>query len=153
MFFLIDGNSGSGLYPYQNSFLISYDGGSTTQSSTDVSLQILVDRPEGYGSEDRRLNQVIANKVNFQVKNASINQTVAAPSTDMFPNPYPGGNLSGKYFDVTINEPIPTGSRIRVCVIIPDYTGSPDIVDSWGSYPWLEQYYSATLTVLEELER
>ena len=112
-----------------------------------------------YGSEDRKLNQIIANKTNFKVNAADINQTVAAPTSDMFPSPYPGGNLSGQYFDLTVNEPIPAESRVRVAIIIPRYTAysvsdeTPYITSHWTATPWLQQYYSATLTVLEELER
>jgi hypothetical protein len=158
LFLLTDSNSGSGLYPYQNSFGITYDSGATTENAKDLSVQIIVDRPAGYGSEDRRLNQVLANKQGFEIANSKINQTVAAPTADMFPDPYPGGNLKGAYCDVTVNEPIPSGSRIRVCVIIPDYSGLVGIASGWDSAsgaekPWLAQYYSATLTVLEELER
>ena len=155
---LTDSNSGSGLYPYQNNFLISY-GGAGAIPSKDLSVQIIVDRPVGYGSEDRRLSQVLANKTGFEIAYSKVNQTVAAPTADMFPDPYPGGNLKGAYCDVTINEPIPSGSRIRVCVIIPDYGSQiPAIVSGWDSgsgadKPWLSQYYSSTLTVLEELER
>ena len=161
VFFCLDTESGA-LYPYNN--LYAFTDGNTPEgapdaNTRDVSVQLLVDRPVAYGSEDRKLNQIIANKTNFKVNAADINQTVAAPTSDMFPSPYPGGNLSGQYFDLTVNEPIPAESRVRVAIIIPRYTAysvsdeTPYITSHWTATPWLQQYYSATLTVLEELER
>lgn len=152
VFFCLDTNAGA-LYPYNNTYLFTTppEGGAAGVTS-DVSIQILLDRPKAYGSEDRKLNQVIANKVGFVVADARINQAAGAPGATMFPNPYPGGNLDGKFFDITINEPLPKGSRVRVCIVIPDYEATAT-ASTWTAQPWMRQYYSATLTVLEELER
>jgi hypothetical protein len=152
VFFMLD-TIAAPLAPYHNSYTFATaPEGAVAGPTSDVSVQMIIDRPKAYGSEDRKLNQVLANKVGFNVVNAKINAATNAPTADMFPNPYPGGNLDGKYFNVTVNEPIPSGSRLRIAIVIPDYEAT-SASSSWGSTPWLGQYYSVTLTVLEELER
>ena len=152
VFFMLDTNAGA-LYPYNNTYeFTTPPSGGAAGPTSDVSIQMIVDRPKAYGSEDRKLNQVIANKVDFVVAAASINQTVAAPTADMFPNPYPGGNVSGKYFEVTVNQPIPQKSRLRAAIVIPDYEAT-SAAATWTAQPWLKQYYSVSLTCLEEIER
>ena len=155
LFFMLDTNAGA-LYPFNNTYQFGVsapEGFAPNQKTTDLSVQMIVDRPVAYGSEVRLLNQVVGNKVKFVIDDAKINQTTAAPTSDMFPNPYPGGNLHGKYFDVTVNQPLPVESRLRICVVIPDYEAHTAITSTWGATPWLKQYYSGTLTVLEEVER
>jgi hypothetical protein len=154
VFFMLDTNA-PGLHPYQNTYRFSaLPLGVSDVNTRDVSVQILVDRPVAYGSENRRLNQVVSNKRDFAINTAQMLHTPALPTQDMFPGPYPGGNLSGRWFVVDVNEPVPEGSRVRLAIVIPDYTLlAPGVVAGWGVDPWLVQYYSVILTVLEELER
>ena len=152
VFFMLDSIVGP-LNPYGNGYVFTAPPpGAPDNLSRDVTVGLIVDRPKAYGSEDRRLNQIAAVRSNFVIDSAIINHTVAAPTSDMFPTSYPGGDLKGKYFELEVNEPLPEDSRVRVCVAIPSYVSLPAVTSSWDPHPWLGQYYSVVLTVLEELE-
>jgi hypothetical protein len=158
LFFMTDDVTVS-INPYANTYqFTTRPEGYPIDATEGVTIQVLADRPKAYGSEDRKNNQIVANKTDFVVVDARMNAVVAAPTVDMFPTPWPGGNMDGKYFQLDMNEPIPQKTRIRIAVCIPDYTNS-DAVSTWevnpsgNAAPWLRQYYSMTLTVLEELER
>lgn len=51
-----------------------------------------------------------------------------------------------------LNIPIHENARVRVAVLIPDYTNAAASNVSWGVFPWAVQAWSATLTVLEEVQ-
>ena len=52
--------------------------------------------------------------------------------------------------DKDLNMPIPAGSKARVSIVIPQYSGTIGPA-SWGTVPWYIQAWSTTLTVLEEV--
>jgi len=148
---------------YPNDFLFDagkLPPGNPDRNTRDVSVQMLVDRPPAYGSEDRRLNQILANKREFMVNLAVLTSNTAAPVADMAPTWANAGGLantmSGRYFDLHLDEPIPKDSRVRLSMLIPSYASlTGDNIDStgWGAAPWLRQYYSVVITALEELDR
>jgi len=53
--------------------------------------------------------------------------------------------------DRDLNIPLPAGSKVRMAVIIPQYN-NVSVTSSWGAVPWFVQAWSATMTVLEEIQ-
>lgn len=76
-----------------------------------------------------------------------------------FTPPYDSGDISnvrpinGRLMEHRdLNIPIHENARVRLAVLIPHYDGVVYSQGSWGDVPWFLQAWSATLTVLEELE-
>ena len=127
--------------------------------SEDVSVEISVD--DLFLSEDRSLNnlEIVKHKFAVGADNVSqILQPIETATTDMKPNFFPGGRVRGVYISVDCEIPIPQNSRVRMGLMIPKYDkqggsfGSNYVHGGWKGVPWFEQYYSASLTILEELE-
>ena len=127
-------------------------GVSAGDSATDLSMSLHVDHV--YKSEDRSLNAVEIMKRNFEVKSQSVRVASTAPTSNMTPA-YPGGEIAGHYSKIKVNTPIPSRSRVRFSVCVPDYTNSR--FGGTSKYPWqtnplFRQCYHLVMVVLEEVK-
>ncbi|HIA00567.1 MAG TPA: hypothetical protein EYN66_01415 [Myxococcales bacterium] len=80
---------------------------------------------------------------------------------DMVPAMPLGYDLDGVVVDDKgLNIPVPREARVRVSIVLPDYTNEVVVVSGWGSVdddnlnrrPWESQIISWTLTILEGAE-
>jgi hypothetical protein len=171
----VDNPAGDAIRPYQNDFHFdgAYvpDGYVNASETRDLRIALDVDHP--FTPEDARMKSVALLKTDFSVAFDGFSRlalgkdrTVGATYQDMLPifQPQSGqfdcetvGGVLVRASD--INIPLPARSRVRLAVVIPQYdVGS--IRSGWGDVPgsglqenpWAAQSYTATLTVLEEIE-
>lgn len=157
LFFHTDGAGGAA--PFVNTFQYgATPPGGYAEADTVEDIGLVLHTDSRFGPEDRRLNDVDVTRHRFKADLEILSQrTQSAPTADMLPGPYPGGSggtseLSGVWVRAhNINVPIHQKARTRLDVVIPKYGVAT--TSSWGDFPWLSQYYTLSLTVLEEIEQ
>ena len=115
--------------------------------SDDFALELSIDNP--FTQENRSQANTEVLRTRFPADAWEMN---AAISADMHPN-YPAGagaNPGGVYVNLDVEVPVPQNARVRLNLIIPQYTGG--IFDStWGDETsYLKQYYSVAISMLEK---
>ena len=151
---------------FTNDFLygegaVSDTGKADGQDSDDMTLSICVDNP--FLPEKRELGSEVYHRHGFTVRSHRFNQSVTSAAADMAPstkppsssNPIPA--MAGIVVDDhDLNVPLPRGARVRLNIVIPNYSDLSSDVSGWGeadgSLPWNSQVMSWTLTVLEGVE-
>lgn len=123
----------------------------------DFIIDVSIDSP--YTPENRSMADILVKKMRFTAEAEFIYEQGLTPgagagiaTVDMAPNEV--ATLAGLLIDLpNINVPIPRDSRVRLSLVIPCYANAASA--GWndaGHAPWLSQYYSWTMTVLEPLE-
>tara|TARA_B100000131_G_scaffold93350_1_gene90185 strand:- start:2016 stop:2921 length:906 start_codon:yes stop_codon:yes gene_type:complete len=124
----------------------------------DLYVGIVVDNP--FLPEDRRLNSMVYHRFDFDVDAWLMRtpETGTQPAfSDMRP-PFAGKKHHAIFIDdQNLNIPLSRDSRVRFAFGIPTY-GSGNAAGAWGQdvegayRPFVSQYYSWALTVLESVE-
>lgn len=125
---------------------------------SDLYVGIVVDNP--FLPEDRKLNSMVYHRFDFDV-DAWLMRTPEVAGQPAFADmrpPFPGKKHHAIYIDdQNLNIPLSRDSRARFAFGIPTY-GSGNAAGAWGQdvggtyRPFVSQYYSWTLTVLEGIQ-
>jgi len=119
--------------------------------SDDFTVELAVDNP--FTQEGRSQGNTEVLRTRFPADAWKMN---AAISTDMKPE-YPAGagpNPTGVYVNLDVEVPIPQNSRVRLNLVIPQYSNG--LFDTpydtgWGSTnSFAKQYYSVAISMLEK---
>tara|TARA_R110002110_G_scaffold69982_4_gene188333 strand:- start:1927 stop:2814 length:888 start_codon:yes stop_codon:yes gene_type:complete len=120
--------------------------------SKDFSFCLHVDAPTS--AENRQLNEIEATRNSFvlQRSRTSDNRGIGT-FTDMTPNTFPGGFVSGVYEPVEGEIPLHQNARVRLSCVIPPVlpTGATNYDSSWGDEPWFMQQFGVVIHMLEEV--
>lgn len=138
---------------YANTFVygaVPPTGKAIGGSVDDWCVQLFVDSP--LDTDDRKA--VTVEKVWTQRKMQAFTlqaTQIAGPDTTMQP-PHPAAGLNGMLIRLPCFTFIPSGSRVRVAITLPQYPmpGAP-AASGWGQYPWNSQVISASIAQLESL--
>jgi hypothetical protein len=110
----------------------------------DIHVLVTVDDP--FAAEDRRQNAVIFARHSFAATAEWVTNQSTTPAQDMqIVHPYglDGMMISGH----DLNVPIHHNARVRLQIVLPTGGYYP-----WSDIPYHDQYYSGTLTLLEEVQ-
>ena len=117
----------------------------------DIQFTITSDNP--FIPELQSGNSILFNRRNFSAKN-SIMSPAGSPAVFADMNPPLSSDLGGNapHLSLSLNEPglfipIPAFTRIKLSVVIPNYSQAP-----WTNTPWRTFNPTLTLTILEGLE-
>lgn len=124
-------------------------GKSISDPADDIRLILAVDDP--WRSEDRRYDAVEIARTRWSaLAETFTGRTPAGGWADMTPTPHPGGALAGLAIHARDLEiPIRRDARCRLSLELPHWAAD---LDPWGVQPMHRQYYSVTVTVLEEAQ-
>ena len=137
--------------PYANTFTYGAPvppHRATGDPVNDIDLLLTVDNP--WRPEDQAANAVEIGRHNFRGTAEAFNRAGPPGAWPDLQTPHPGGALRGIAIHARdLNIPLHRDSRARLSLVIPHWTGD---LPPWGVNPETEQYYTTTMTVLEEVE-
>jgi hypothetical protein len=160
--FLITDHPGAPVPAYTNNFrysVIPPDGFAVGDDTEDLVVSVSVDSE--FGRENRRLNDIEAERFGFRVRREAVSP-LPLPAFPVGPPAYadfagmtdthPGGTLQGVWLPLrNLNIPLRQQSRVRFSVIIPSYNNVEIGSSGWFAYG-TAQALSSSFTLLEELE-
>lgn len=127
-----------------------------------IDVPIVLDVMNPGTPEDAEMGDVEFTRTRYVINNQRTSlieaHSMAVGWSDFTP-PYDSGDIpnvlpiNGRLLEHRgLNIPVHENARVRIAVLVPHYDGSTYTIGSWGLWPWFLQGWSATMTVLEELE-
>jgi len=125
-------------------------GKSDGDSCDDFTVELSVDNP--FTQENRSQTNTEVLRTKFPAAAWTMNTSIAGGDdmTPGYPNADLTGNVRGVYVNLDVEVPVPQNARVRLNLVIPQYTG--EIYDAgWGDTDsFAKQYYSVAVSMLEK---
>lgn len=125
-------------------------GKSDGDSCDDFTIELAVDNP--FTQENRSQSNTEVLRTRFPAAAWTMSTDIAG-GNDMqpaYPNTDGTGNVRGVYVNLDVEVPVPQNARVRLNLVIPQYSGG--VYDAgWGDEDsFAKQYYSVAVSMLEK---
>jgi len=122
-------------------------GKSDGDSCDDFTIELAVDNP--FTQENRSQSNTEVLRTHFPATAWTMNTDMSVDMQPEYPVG-PGQDPTGVYVNLDVEVPVPQNARVRLNLVIPQYTG--EIYDAgWGDADsFAKQYYSVAVSMLEK---